>query len=146
MNGGAKWGLEVDAEELIEDFSLFDDWQDRYRHLIEMGRDLEPMDPVHKNEITKVRGCVSQVWMFAEADDSVPPKITFIADSDAHIVKGLIAVLIELYSERSAEEILATDIQAIFAEIGLDQHLSPNRRNGFFSMVQRIRTIAEANR
>jgi cysteine desulfuration protein SufE len=136
----------MDAEELIEVFSLFDDWQDRYRHLIEMGRDLEPMDPVHKNEITKVRGCVSQVWMFAETDDSVPPRIRFIADSDAHIVKGLIAVLVDLYSGHSAEEILATDINGIFSEIGLDQHLSPNRRNGFFSMVQRIRTIAEANR
>ena len=136
----------MDPEELIEVFSLFDDWQDRYRHLIEMGRELEPMDPVHKNEITKVRGCVSQVWMFAEADESKPPIIQFVGDSDAHIVKGLIAVLLELYSGRTAEEILSMDIEAIFGEIGLDQHLSPNRRNGFFSMVQRIRTIAEANR
>jgi len=136
----------VDPEELIEVFSLFDDWQDRYRHLIEMGRELEPMDAVHKNEITKVRGCVSQVWMFAEADESTPPIIQFVGDSDAHIVKGLIAVLLELYSGRTAEEILSMDIEAIFGEIGLDQHLSPNRRNGFFSMVQRIRTIAEANR
>ena len=136
----------MDPEELIEVFSLFDDWQDRYRHLIEMGRELEPMDEVHKNEITKVRGCVSQVWMFAEADESTPPIIHFVGDSDAHIVKGLIAVLLELYSGRTAEEILSMDIEAIFGEIGLDQHLSPNRRNGFFSMVQRIRTIAEANR
>jgi cysteine desulfuration protein SufE len=136
----------MDAEELIEVFDLFDDWQDRYRHLIEMGRKLPPMEDRHKNEITKVRGCVSQVWMIAEIDQATTPRITFIADSDAHIVKGLIAILLELYSGRTAVEVLAVDIDGIFKEIGLDQHLSPNRRNGFFSMVGRIRTVAEANR
>ena len=133
----------MDAEELIERFSFFDDWQERYRYIIDLGMKLPALEEAHKTEDNKVRGCMSQVWMIHEVQDEA---LLFRADSDSHIVKGLISVLLSLYSGRSAQEVLAIDIEHVFKSIGLDQHLSPNRRNGFYSMVGRIRGVAETNR
>lgn len=124
-------------QEMIENFALFDDWEDRYRYLIDLGGRLAPMDDALKTESAKVRGCMSQVWMVMGWDDA--GRLTLLADSDAQIVKGLIAVLMTIYAGRSREEIAALDMEAIFGRLGLDQHLSPNRRNGFFSMVENVR-------
>lgn len=132
----------MDAAELIERFSFFDDWQERYRYIIDLGMKLPPLEDVHKTEENKVRGCMSQVWMIHEVNGDV---IQFRADSDSHIVKGLISLLLSLYCDQTAANILALDIEHVFKSIGLDQHLSPNRRNGFYSMVGRIRGVAEAN-
>lgn len=129
-------------DELIERFSLFDDWEERYAYLIELGRKLEPLAPDEMTEDTRVRGCVSQVWMVHDTEAGEPPRITLRADSDAFIVKGLVAILLSLYSGRTPEQMAAVDIERVFAEIGLDSHLTPNRRNGFFSMVERIRGLA----
>lgn len=132
----------MDAEELIERFSFFDDWQERYRYIIDLGMKLPALEDTHKTEDNKVRGCMSQVWMIHEVEGQT---LHFQADSDSHIVKGLISLLLSLYSGRSAKEVLDIDIEHVFQSIGLDQHLSPNRRNGFYSMVGRIRGVAEAN-
>lgn len=128
-----------DLEQLIEDFSFFDDWEERYRYLIDMGRALPQMDDSLKNEETLVRGCTSKVWMLPDIQDGV---FTFQADSDAHIVRGLIAVLMKVYQGRKVSELAGIDIGDAFHRIGLDTHLSPNRRNGFFSMVDRIKACA----
>ena len=126
-------------EELIENFALFDDWEERYRYLIDLGRALPKMDDALKTETNLVRGCTSQVWMDATIEDET---LHFIADSDAHIVRGLIGILMAAYQDKSLAQISATDIDAAMAQIGLDQNLSPNRRNGFFSMVERIKALS----
>ena len=128
-------------EQLISDFELLTDWEDRYRHLIELGRGLPVLTEAEHSELNKVSGCMSQVWMVA--DRSQDGCYILRADSDAHIVKGLIAVLLMAYSGKRPQEIAAVDIDDIFRQLGLDQHLSPNRRNGFFSMVGRIKAIAQ---
>jgi cysteine desulfuration protein SufE len=134
------------VEEMIDNFSLFEDWEDRFRYLIDLGRKLQPMDPALKTEETKVRGCTSQVWIVERLEPGVepgtPPTLHFIADSDAHIVKGLIAVLLAIYDGRTPQEILAIDIKDAIARLGFAQALSPNRANGLFSMVERIRKLA----
>ena len=127
-------------EELAENFALFDDWEDRYKYLIDLGKTLKPMDDVLKTDVTIVKGCTSQVWMMSEVDET--GAFHFMADSDAHIVKGLIAVVLSAYEGKTAEQIQSVDINAAFSEMGLDQHLSPNRRNGFFAMVERVKTFA----
>jgi len=133
-------------EAIRDDFALLDDWEDRYRYVIELGRMLEPFDESDRTENNKVRGCASQVWLSSLV--SIRPNgkrvLTFTGDSDAHIVRGLIAILMSLYTEHSAEEILATNAQATFDELGLSQHLTPQRSNGLASMVRRIRADAEA--
>lgn len=128
-------------EELAENFALFDDWEDRYKYLIDLGKTLKPMDDALKTEATIVKGCTSQVWMMAEADEA--GMFHFTADSDAHIVKGLIAIVLSAYEGKSAEEIKNVDIEEAFASMGLDQHLSPNRRNGFFAMVERVKALSK---
>jgi cysteine desulfuration protein SufE len=133
------------VEELIENFSFLDDWEDRFRYLIDLGRRMAPMDPALKTEESKVRGCTSQVWIVDEVKPGVrsgAPTLHFIADSDAHIVKGLIAVLLSIYNGRTPEEILAVDIKGAITRLDLEQHLSPNRANGLYSMVERIRALA----
>lgn len=130
------------VEELIDNFSFLDDWEDRFRYLIDLGRKLPPMDEDLKTEETKVRGCTSQVWIIDEVKPGPPLTLHFVADSDAHIVKGLIAVLLEIYDGRTPEEILAVDIRDAIGRLGFQQHLSPNRANGLFSMVERIRALA----
>lgn len=129
-----------DLEELKENFLLFDDWEDRYRYLIDLGKKLPPMEEGLKNDETFVKGCTSQVWLFSQKDDE--GRYHFIGDSDAHIVRGLIAVLFSAFDGKTAAEMEDVDIEAAFEEIGLNQHLSPNRRNGFFSMVEQIRSLS----
>ena len=125
-------------QELQENFELFDDWEERYRYLIDLGRKLPKMDDTLKNDDTLVRGCTSQVWLVPEVKDGV---LYFQADSDAHIVRGLVALLAAAYQGQKLSDIPKIDIEQTFREIGLDQHLSPNRRSGFFSMVERIKSF-----
>jgi cysteine desulfuration protein SufE len=134
---------DMSFEELKENFALFDDWEDRYRYLIDLGRKLPDFPDALKTEAHKVRGCMSQVWMVPGHPVGDPARFAFAADSDAHIVKGLIAVLGTLFSGRSPEEIARTDTEAAFRALGLDQHLSPSRRNGLVSMVEKIKRYAE---
>ena len=126
-------------EQFEEDFSLFDSWEDRYRYLIELGGRLEPMGDALKTPETLVKGCTSRVWLIAEINDG---RFHFTADSDAHIVRGLVYLLLTAYQDRTAAEIRAVDIKTSFDRMGLHQHLSPSRRNGFFAMVERINTLA----
>lgn len=132
----------LDLQTLHDNFELLGAWEDRYRYLIDLGRELPPMPEVEKTEANKVRGCMSQVWLQVDADDDDDPHFHFRGDSDAHIVKGLIAVLFAAYSGKTASEIGEVDIHAEFAKLGLENHLSMNRRNGFFAMVERIRALA----
>lgn len=126
-------------DELSETFELLDDWEERYAFIIDLGRKLEPMPDSDKTEANKVPGCMSQVWMTARQTDDGSARMHFQADSDAHIVKGLIAILLIFFDDRTPEEILTADAQAEMKRLGLDQHISPNRRNGFLSMIERIR-------
>jgi cysteine desulfuration protein SufE len=136
----------AEIDEIIDNFSLLDDWDDRYRYLIELGRELAPLPAAAHNDGNKVQGCASQVWL----DTSVRPNgaggpvLTFEGDSDAHIVRGLIAVLFAVYSGKSAKDILATDAIALFERMGLREHLTPQRSNGFRSMVNRMHSDARA--
>lgn len=129
----------ADLEEMVENFSLFDDWEERYRYLIDLGRALPHLDDSYKTDEFLVRGCTSRVWLVPEIRGDV---LHFQADSDAHIVRGLVAVLMAAYQDKSLKEIRDIDIEAAFREIGLDTHLSANRRSGFFSMVEKVKEIA----
>ncbi len=131
--------------EIVENFTLLDEWDDRYRYVIELGRTLPPLPESAHTETNKVQGCASQVWLLTHVkpDGAAGPVLTFEGDSDAHIVRGLVAILFALYSGKRAAEILATDALALFDHIGLRENLTPQRSNGLRSMVERIR--AEAN-
>jgi cysteine desulfuration protein SufE len=131
-------------DEITENFSFLDDWDDRYRYVIELGRALPPFPDEARTEANKVQGCASQVWLIAksQADGASGPVMTFLADSDAHIVRGLIAILLAQYSGKSAREILATDALALFDKLGLKENLTPQRSNGLRSMVERVRAHA----
>ena len=133
-------------EEIIDNFSVLDDWDDRYRYLIELGRELPPLAESAHNDANKVQGCASQVWLTTNVrpNGAGGPVLTFAGDSDAHIVRGLIAVLFAIFSGLSAKEILAIDALALFERMGLREHLTPQRSNGFRSMVERIRSEARA--
>lgn len=133
-------------EELIDEFEHLQDWEERCDFLIDLGFELPPLSEPEKCEQNIVHGCQSRVWLVAEADQSQPaPRISIRADSDAMIVKGLIAVLIAVYSGRTADEILATDVQSVFEKLSLTTHLSSTRRNGLYGMVNRIREFAQQN-
>jgi cysteine desulfuration protein SufE len=135
----------MSIETIRSDFALLDEWEDRYRYLIELGRRLPPFPETLRTEANKVRGCVSQVWLASAVKrNGAGPVLEFQGDSDAHIVRGLVAVLFALVQGRTPEEILRTDAKAAFAELGLAAHLTPQRSNGFFSMVERIRADARA--
>jgi cysteine desulfuration protein SufE len=132
-------------DEILENFALLDEWDDRYRYVIELGRTLAPLaDSAHTDE-NKVQGCASQVWLLTRVkpNGSAGPILSFEGDSDAHIVRGLIAILFALYSGKGAREILATDALALFDRIGLRENLTPQRSNGLRSMVERIRAEAK---
>ena len=136
----------ADIDDIIENFSLLDDWDDRYRYLIELGRELPPLADAAHNDRNKVQGCASQVWLdtTVRPDGAGGPVLFFQGDSDAHIVRGLIAILFAIYSGQSAKDILSTDAVALFEQLGLREHLTPQRSNGFRSMVQRIHSDARA--
>ncbi len=129
-------------EDLAESFALFDNWEDRYRYIIELGQRLPPMDPALRTDEHLVRGCTSRVWLVAAQREG---KWHFLADSDAQIVRGLIYVLMLAYQDKAAEEIKAVNIENSFEALGLGNHLSPSRRNGFFSMVEKIRAATQKN-
>lgn len=131
-------------EELYETFDLIEDWEERYRVLIDLGRNLPSLPEEAKVEDNRVRGCMSQVWMIAQPHPQRPGAYEILADSDAHIVKGLIAILLMIYSNKTEEEIASVDIGEIFSRLDLESHISPNRRNGFYSMVERIRQLAHS--
>ncbi len=133
-------------DEIIDNFTLLDEWDDRYRYLIELGRTLSPLPEDARNAANKVQGCASQVWLATSVrpNGADGPVLAFEGDSDAHIVRGLIAVLFALYSGKPAREILSTDAVALFERLGLREHLTPQRSNGFRSMVERIRRDANA--
>jgi cysteine desulfuration protein SufE len=133
-------------DEITENFSLLDEWDDRYRYVIELGRSLPPFPEEARTEVNKVQGCASQVWLTTKttADGAHGPVMTFLADSDAHIVRGLIAILFALYSGKPAKDILAIDALTVFDRLGLRENLTPQRSNGLRSMIERIRFEANA--
>ncbi|HEX6142433.1 MAG TPA: SufE family protein [Geminicoccaceae bacterium] len=131
-----------EQEEIAAEFELFDDWRDKIDYVLDLGRQLPPIPDEHRIDANKVKGCQSQVWMVAEIDER-DRRLRLLADSDAYIVKGLIALLLRLYSGRRADEVLANP-PAVFDRIGLGAHLSPGRANGLNAMVKRIRQLAGA--
>ena len=133
-------------EAIRDDFASLDDWEDRYRYVIELGHTLEPLGEAAHNEINKVRGCVSQVWLEREARTSAAGQtiLHFRGDSDSHLVRGLIAISIALFSDRAPKQILAVDALGAFRALGLEQHLTPQRSNGVRAMIERMRSDAAA--
>ncbi|HSM42909.1 MAG TPA: SufE family protein, partial [Afifellaceae bacterium] len=125
----------MSIETIIEDFAFLDDWEDRYRYVIELGKSLPPLSDEERTDANKVRGCASQVWIVRKIRDGEDPVIEFRGESDAHIVHGLIAILMELYSGQKASRILEIDPEKQFTEIGLREHLTAQRSNGLTSMV-----------
>jgi len=138
--------MPLTIDEITENFSLLDDWDDRYRYVIELGRSLPPFPEEARTESNKVQGCASQVWLTTrmQPNGAHGPVMTFLADSDAHIVRGLIAILFALYSGKAAREILSIDSLGVFDRLGLRENLTPQRSNGLRSMVERIRSEANA--
>lgn len=128
------------AAALLENFSFLSDWEERYAYLIELGKNLPLFPAEEKTDDTIVRGCTSQVWL--RALPAEPGTVHFRADSDAHIVRGLIGLLLAIYDGQPKHIVREFDIKAYFSQLGLDEHLSPNRRNGFYAMVERIRALA----
>lgn len=131
--------IETAVAELEDELALFPDWEERFSFLIDLGRQMAPLAESERNEATKVRGCASQVWLVPEHRDG---RLYFRGESDAFLVKGLIAVLLRVYSGRTPEEILSLDPKALAARLGLSDALTAQRSNGLFSMMQRIRDIA----
>ena len=129
-------------QDIQSDFAMLDEWEDRYRYVIELGRALPPLPDTLKTETNKVRGCASQVWLATRIGPAPARVLTFQGDSDAHIVRGLVAILIAIYSGKPADKILRIDAQKIFARLGLAEHLTLQRSNGLVSMMQRIRVDA----
>lgn len=127
-------------EDIVDEFDLLGDWEERYRYLIDLGRQLPPLADAERVDANKVQGCVSQVWLILSREPD--GTLTIRGDSDAHIVKGLVALLIRLYSGRGADAILAIDAREVLSRIGLAEHLSPQRSNGLASMLLRIRDVA----
>ena len=136
--------LNLSLEEVIENFEFLDDWEDRYRYLIDLGKGLPSLDDQYKTEEYRVRGCTSQVWLISSVDEQDQGKVMqYQADSDAHIVRGLVALVLIAFSQKTPEAVLDVDIEGIFKQLGLEKHLSFNRRNGFFSMVERVKSLAK---
>ncbi len=133
----------MNVDELVENFTQLGPWEERYRYLIELGRQLPPLPEPERTEANKVRGCMSQVWLASTLQPGPPARLELRGDSDAHIVKGLIALLFKLYAGRTPREMLALDARSVFERLGLESHITMNRRNGFYAMVERIRALAE---
>jgi len=132
-------------DDLLADFEVLDDWEDRYRHVIELGRELAPLPEADHTAANKVKGCASQVWITsATSGGTDDPVLTFLGDSDALIVKGLIAIAFMIYSGKTARHVLATDAGEVLGRLGLAGHLTQQRSNGFASMIQRIKSDAQA--
>ncbi|MCM2293509.1 SufE family protein [Allorhizobium sp. BGMRC 0089] len=129
-------------DQIIDDFAFLDDWEDRYRYVIELGKALPDLPEDKRTGENKVRGCASQVWLVVHPGDGPDPVLTLEGDSDAHIVRGLVAIVLSAYSGRKASEIADYDALALFGRLGLIEHLSAQRANGLRSMVDRIRSEA----
>lgn len=140
--------MSTSIDQIYEDFAFLDEWEDRYRYIIELGAGLPPYPEEARDAAHKVQGCVSQVWLDSTVSDGADPTISYEGDSDSHIVKGLVAIVLALYSGRRASEMLAVDADGVLKRLGLDEHLTPQRANGLRSMIKRIRmeaaTVAEA--
>jgi len=136
----------ADIEVIMDNFSVLEDWDDRYRYLIELGRELPPLAASAHNDANRVQGCASQVWLETDVrpNGAAGPVLSFSGDSDAHLVRGLIAILFAIFSGKAARDILSTDALVLFERMGLREHLTPQRSNGFRAMVERIRTEANA--
>jgi cysteine desulfuration protein SufE len=132
----------TDLQRILDDFAFLDDWEDRYRYVIDLGRDLPPFPDEARTPRNKVQGCVSQVWLETERGAGPDPVMRFLGDSDAHIVRGLVAIMLALFSGHRASEIAKIDAEAVLKRLGLDEHLTPQRSNGLRSMVARIRRDA----
>ena len=133
-----------DFEEIVEDFAFLEDWEDRYRHVIDLGKAMDPLPEDLRVPATKVEGCASQVWLVPEIDGAGPDAVVrFRGDSDAMIVRGLIAVLIALCSGRSARDLMGLDVKAELARLDLAEHLSSQSSNGLNAMIERVRDLAE---
>jgi cysteine desulfuration protein SufE len=133
--------LAQDIDALVDEFELLDDWEERYRYLIDLGKALPELPETDRTDANKVKGCVSQVWLVTGLEDG---RYRLQGDSDAHIVKGLVALLTRLYDQRTPTQIREIDARAVLDRIGLSEHLSPQRSNGLVSMVARIRSEAES--
>lgn len=134
--------MDTRIEQLKTTFEMLPDWEERYRFIIDLGRKLEPLEDDERNEASRVRGCMSQVWLIADTDDN-DDTLHFRGDSDAHIVRGLIGVLLMIYSDKTPQQIADVDINQIFADLNLEQHITMNRRNGLYSMVETIQRTAD---
>ncbi|PTW57679.1 cysteine desulfuration protein SufE [Breoghania corrubedonensis] len=136
----------TDIDDIIENFEFLDDWEDRYRYVIELGRELPEFPEAERTDANKVQGCVSQVWLVSKIDKDADgvTRLSYLGDSDAHIVRGLVAILLALVSGKTVKEIKDLDIDATFDRMGLREHLTPQRSNGLNSMVNRIRRDADA--
>lgn len=130
-------------EAIRDDFAFLDEWEDRYRYVIDLGAALPPFPDASRIDAYKVPGCVSKVWLTTSVGDGPDPVIEFQGDSDAHIVRGLVAIMLALFSGRRASEIIATDVEPVLRELGLHEHLTPQRANGLRSMVKRIKHDAQ---
>ncbi len=134
-----------DIDEIVDNFELLDEWDDRYRYVIELGRTLAPLPERARTDANKVQGCTSQVWLETtiRPNGAGGPALSFVGDSDAHIVRGLIAILLSLYSGKLAKDILEIDALSLFERLGMREHLTPQRSNGLRSMIERIRHDAQ---
>ena len=130
----------MDIDELIDNFAFFENWEEKYQYVIDLGRKLEPLEACYKTDEWKVKGCQSQVWL---VPTFAPNSIHFCGDSDAILVKVIIAIVLMIYNDKSAEEIKSIDVAKIFAKLGLEENLTPSRRNGMMSMVEKIRQYAD---
>ncbi|WP_295806169.1 SufE family protein [uncultured Nitratireductor sp.] len=136
--------MSTTIDTIYDDFAFLDDWEERYRYIIDLGNGLSPYPETERDEAHRVRGCVSQVWLHTERGKGEDPILTFKGDSDAHIVRGLVAIMMLLFSGKRASEILAIDAEDVMRKLGLDDHLTPQRANGLRSMIQRIKSEATA--
>lgn len=137
-------GIQQAIDELADEFALLPDWEERIAHVIELARGLEPLDDEERNEETRVRGCVSRVWLVSERRPEAPELLFFRGDSDAHLVRGEIAMLLRIFSGRTPEEILSVDPRAVFERLGLKDALTQQRSNGLFAMMTRMQSEARA--
>lgn len=132
-------------DEIIANFELLDDWEERYRYVIELGRLMPPLPDDARTQANKVQGCASQVWLETRVEDQDgAPVLALRGDSDAHIVRGLVALMVALFSGKTLPEVAGTDVQRLFGDLGLREHLTPQRSNGVHSMVERIKSDARA--
>ena len=135
----SRFGTEITSDDIVDTLSFFDNWEDRYKYIIDLGKELPPLNDESRNETNLVRGCQSQVWLVSEARDG---KLFFEADSDAFIVKGLLAVVLAAYNGKTPEQVTAFDVEGYFSALNLLKHLSVTRGNGLRAMVKRIQDTA----